>query len=49
MTLTKLFLLIGGIALAITVIRYFLQKPYTSKELLGTLGELLHQTAPGQS
>jgi CheY-like chemotaxis protein len=23
-------------------VRYFLQKPYTSKELLGTLGELLH-------
>jgi PAS domain S-box-containing protein len=24
-------------------VRYFLQKPYTSKELLGTLGELLHE------
>jgi CheY-like chemotaxis protein len=25
-------------------VRFFLQKPYTSKELLGTLGELLQET-----
>jgi CheY-like chemotaxis protein len=30
-------------------VRHVLQKPYTSKELLGTLGELLQQTSPGQS
>jgi PAS domain S-box-containing protein len=30
-------------------VRYFLQKPYTSKELLGTLSELLQQTPNGQS
>ena len=30
-------------------VRYFLQKPYTSRELLGTLGELLQQGPNGQS